>query len=57
MIDDDAPEDLPVVVAEHLLDGDPNEPIVGSKAKNFGWEALDRAYGAELGIASSGWPT
>lgn len=47
---------LCLVVAEHLLDGNPIEPIVGTKAKNFGWEQLDRDYGAKLDIASTGWP-
>lgn len=47
---------LCLVVAERLLDGKPIKPIVGSTAKDFGWEELERSYGATLGIASTGWP-
>ncbi len=48
---------LCLVVAEHLLDGDPIAPIRGNDARNYGWEQLDRDYGEKLGIASSGWPS
>ena len=47
---------LCLVVAERLLDGRPVGRIVGSDAKNYGWEALQEAYAAKLGVPSAGWP-
>jgi uncharacterized protein YndB with AHSA1/START domain len=47
---------LCLVVAEHLLDGQPIGPIRGAQARDFGWEALHDAYAEKLGIAGSGWP-
>ncbi|WP_155373615.1 SRPBCC family protein [Catellatospora vulcania] len=43
---------LCLVVAGHLLDGDPVPPIRGHEAKNHGWVELDEAYSRELGIAT-----
>jgi len=43
-----------LVVAEHMLDGSPIGRIVGSDAKTFGWERLDDAYAAKLGVAGTG---
>jgi uncharacterized protein YndB with AHSA1/START domain len=37
-------------VADHLLAGDPVEPIVGADAMHFGWQELHDAYADELGI-------
>lgn len=42
-------------VCELFLDGQPIGPIRGSEAKNFGWDALNDAYAAKLGITSAGW--
>jgi hypothetical protein len=39
-----------LVVAEHLLDGEPIGPIVGENAPNCGWNALHDAYAEKLGI-------
>ena len=39
---------LCLVVAEHLLDGEPIAPIRGADAMNYGWEDLSSAYGKEL---------
>jgi uncharacterized protein YndB with AHSA1/START domain len=47
---------LCLVVAEHLLDGQPIGAIRGEDARNFGWEALHDAYAEKLAIAGSGWP-
>lgn len=47
---------LCLVVAERLLDGRPIGPIRGNDARNFGWEELNDAYAAKLGIAGTGWP-
>jgi len=47
---------LCLAVAERLLDGQPIGPIVGDKAKAYGWERLHDAYATALGIAASGWP-
>jgi uncharacterized protein YndB with AHSA1/START domain len=47
---------LCLLVADHLLDGQPIGPIRGENARNFGWEDLNEAYAAELGVASAGWP-
>jgi hypothetical protein len=41
---------LCLVVAEHLLDGQPIGPIVGANAMNYGWNALHDAYAGKLGI-------
>jgi uncharacterized protein YndB with AHSA1/START domain len=43
---------LCLVVAEHLLDGDPVDPIRGEDARNHGWADLDEAYAAQLGITT-----
>ena len=40
---------LCLVVAEHLLDGDPIPPIRGEAAKEFGWDELSKTYAEELG--------
>ena len=37
-------------VAEHLLDGDPVGPIRGADARNYGWDELNEAYAAKLGL-------
>jgi uncharacterized protein YndB with AHSA1/START domain len=42
---------LCLVVAERLLDGEPIDPIRGEDAKNYGWEELNDAYAAKLGLA------
>jgi hypothetical protein len=47
---------LCLLVADHLLDGQPIGPIRSQNARNFGWENLDEAYAAKLGLASAGWP-
>jgi uncharacterized protein YndB with AHSA1/START domain len=47
---------LCLVVAERLLDGEPIGPIVGRDAKKYGWEKLNDAYSAMLGIEGKGWP-
>jgi uncharacterized protein YndB with AHSA1/START domain len=47
---------LCLVVAERLLDGQPIDPIVGGKAKEYGWQRLHDAYAAVLGITGSRWP-
>ena len=39
---------LCLAVAERLLDGDPIDPIRGQAAMDFGWQALNDAYAAEL---------
>ena len=44
---------LCLVVAEHLLDGDPIPPIRGEAAKDFGWQELNETYARELGVESS----
>jgi uncharacterized protein YndB with AHSA1/START domain len=41
---------LCLVVAEHLLDGQPIGPIRGEDARNYGWEQLHDAYGQKLAI-------
>jgi uncharacterized protein YndB with AHSA1/START domain len=41
---------LCLVVAGHLLDGQPIGPIVGANAMNYGWNALHDAYAEQLGI-------
>jgi uncharacterized protein YndB with AHSA1/START domain len=45
---------LCLVVAAHLLDGDPIGPIVGDDARNFGWDELNHAYGEQLGLPGIG---
>jgi uncharacterized protein YndB with AHSA1/START domain len=45
---------LCLLVAEHLLDGQPVGPIRGSDALNYGWEELHDAYAGKLGIAGTG---
>jgi len=47
---------LCLIVAEHLLDGQPIGPIVGADARNYGWDELHNRYAKTLGIASLGWP-
>jgi uncharacterized protein YndB with AHSA1/START domain len=47
---------LCLVVAEHLLDGQPIGPIRGTEALHYGWEALHDAYAEKLAISGSGWP-
>ena len=39
-----------LVVAEHLLDGQPIGPIVGENAINFGWQALHDGYAEKLAL-------
>jgi len=39
-----------LVVAEHLLDGQPIGPIVGENAMNYGWQGLHDGYATKLGI-------
>jgi uncharacterized protein YndB with AHSA1/START domain len=43
-------------VAERLLDGQPIGPIRGSEALQFGWDRLNEAYAARLGIPASELP-
>jgi uncharacterized protein YndB with AHSA1/START domain len=43
-------------VAEHLLDGDPIEPIRGADAVNYGWSELNAAYAEKLDIPDTGLP-
>jgi len=40
-----------LVVAEHLLDGEPIGPIRGENAMNYGWQELHDAYAERLGIS------
>jgi uncharacterized protein YndB with AHSA1/START domain len=47
---------LCLVVAEHLLDGQPIGPIRGESARNYGWDDLHDAYAEKLAIPSTGWP-
>jgi uncharacterized protein YndB with AHSA1/START domain len=44
------------VVAEHLLAGDPIQPIRGMDALNYGWEELQKRYAEKLAIPSTGGP-
>lgn len=39
-----------LVVAAHLLDGEPIGPIRGEDAMNYGWQELHDAYAERLGI-------
>jgi uncharacterized protein YndB with AHSA1/START domain len=41
---------LCLVVAEHLLDGQPIGPIRGQDAMNYGWQELHDDYADKLGI-------
>jgi hypothetical protein len=41
---------LCLLVAEHLLDGQPIPPIRGEDALNYGWEELSETYAEKLGI-------
>jgi uncharacterized protein YndB with AHSA1/START domain len=43
-------------VAEHAMAGQPIGRIVADEAQHHGWERLNDAYAARLGIASTGWP-
>jgi uncharacterized protein YndB with AHSA1/START domain len=45
---------LCLVVLEHLLDGQPVEPVRGRDALRYGWQELHDAYAAKLGIAGDG---
>jgi uncharacterized protein YndB with AHSA1/START domain len=47
---------LCLVVAEHLLDGDPVGPIRGADARNYGWDELHDAYAEKLSITGTGSP-
>jgi uncharacterized protein YndB with AHSA1/START domain len=47
---------LCLTVAEHLLDGQPIDPIRGSDALGYGWDALHNAYAEKLATAGSGGP-
>jgi uncharacterized protein YndB with AHSA1/START domain len=47
---------LCLVVAEHLLAGQPIGPIRGADARNYGWDELHDAYAAKLAIPGTGWP-
>jgi uncharacterized protein YndB with AHSA1/START domain len=44
---------LCLLVAEHLLDGDPIGPIRGRAAMDYGWQALNDAYAEALGAQPS----
>ncbi len=43
-------------VVDHLMAGQPIGRIVADDALHHGWERLNDAYAARLGIASTGWP-
>lgn len=45
---------LCLVVAEHLLDGQPIGPIRGEHARDYGWEELHDAYAKKLAIPTAG---
>lgn len=47
---------LCLVVAEHLLDGEPIGPIRGQDARNYGWDELHEAYAAKLAPSGSRLP-
>jgi hypothetical protein len=38
------------------MSGQPVGRLVADAAKKQGWEPLNAAYSAQLGIASTGWP-
>jgi uncharacterized protein YndB with AHSA1/START domain len=44
---------LCLVVAEHLLDGQPIEPIRGEAAYGYGWQELHDAYAERLGLGKT----
>lgn len=44
---------LCLVVAEHLLDGEPIAPIRGEGARRYGWEQLREGYAGRLGIEAT----
>jgi uncharacterized protein YndB with AHSA1/START domain len=48
---------LCLVVAEHLLDGQPIGPIRGADATNYGWDKLHDAYAEKLAIPLPDDPT
>jgi len=39
-----------LVVAEYLMDGTPVGPIVGERAREFGWDELNDRYAERLGM-------
>jgi uncharacterized protein YndB with AHSA1/START domain len=43
-------------VADRLMAGQPIGRIVADDARHHGWERLNDAYAAHLGIPSTGWP-
>jgi uncharacterized protein YndB with AHSA1/START domain len=45
-----------LVVAERLLDGAPVEPVRGAAARDHGWDDLNEAYAAKLGIPATDLP-
>jgi uncharacterized protein YndB with AHSA1/START domain len=45
-----------LVVAESMLDGQSIGPIVGKKARDYGWENLNDTYAKKLAIPNTGWP-
>ncbi|MGH3355390.1 MAG: SRPBCC family protein [Nocardioidaceae bacterium] len=47
---------LCLVVAEHLLDGQPIPPIRGAEAKSYGWDELNEEYAERLAIPVSDGP-
>jgi hypothetical protein len=47
---------LCLIVAEHLIDGDPIPPIRGNEAREYGWDELNSAYAERLGITDTGPP-
>jgi len=47
---------LCLAAADRLLDGRPIGPIIGQKAKPYGWKRLHDAYAATLGIPGTQWP-
>ena len=44
---------LCLIVADHLLAGDPIGPIRGMAAMDFGWRDLNQAYADELGVEAT----
>ena len=47
---------LCLAVADANLAGEPQEPIRGADARNYGWEDLAKEYGENLDIPYTGWP-
>jgi uncharacterized protein YndB with AHSA1/START domain len=43
-------------VAERMIAGDPVGRIVGDAARAHGWDQLNSAYAASVGISDTGWP-